>query len=134
MAGFCPTAHTQGGIGVLQILLVNKAISVLIHQCECLKPKPGSLGCQASHTVSGQASTLIGSGERLTWGLWVTCLMIPRGPLSQELLGGGALGQEQSLTSLNSWIWVCSKLEKTLDDALWARRPPPSFFLVFLLA
>lgn len=44
------------------------------------------------------------------------------------------LGQKQSLTSLNSWIWVCSKLEKTLDDALWARRPPPSFFLVFLLA
>lgn len=57
-----------------------------------------------------------------------------QGAPSQELLGRGDLGQEQSLTSLNSWIWVCSKLEKTLDDALWARRPPPSFFLVFLLA
>lgn len=22
------------------------------------------------------------------------------------------------LTSLNSWIWVCSKLEKTLEEAL----------------
>lgn len=67
-------------------------------------------------------------------GLSVNCITIHRGPLGQELLGGVVLGQKQSLTSLNSWIWVCSKLEKTLDDALWARRPPPSFFLVFLLA
>lgn len=51
-----------------------------------------------------------------------------------RVTGWRVLEQKQSLTSLNSWIWVCSKLEKTLDDALWARRPPPSFFLVFLLA
>lgn len=27
---------TQGGVGVLQVLLVDEAVSVLIHECECL--------------------------------------------------------------------------------------------------
>ena len=40
----------------------------------------------------------------------------------------------KDFTSLNSWIWVCSNMENTLDEALWARLAPPSFFFVFLLA
>lgn len=47
------------------------------------------------------------------------------------MLGRGLL-VGKGLT-LNSWIWVCSKLEKMLEDAHWASRVPPSF-LVFLPA
>lgn len=117
-------APTQGGIGVFQVLLVNEAISVLIHQCEGLE--------QAAHVSRGTHSYRPWSKAHV--GLLVACFRVPEAPPGQGLLGPGPVGQEQSLTSLNSWIWVCSKLEKTLEDALWARRAPPSFFLVFLLA
>lgn len=115
-----PGAHTQGGVGVLQVLLVNEAVSVLVHECERLKPRPGSPGC----------TPFPGSGSRVL----SPALHFPGDPSGMSFWVEGFPVQEQGLTSLNSWIWVCSKLEKTLDDALWARRAPPSFFLAFLLA
>lgn len=33
--------------------------------------------------------------------------------------GGGAIGP-RALTSLNSWIWACSNMEKTLEEPRWA--------------
>lgn len=47
-----------------------------------------------------------------------------------QAVGGGAL------TSLNSWIWACSNIEKTLEEPRWACLVAPALPLVpaFLLA
>lgn len=96
---------TKRCIDVFQILLVNKVISLLINKCKAYIRE--SFGHEFTYTVF--------AGKSLSIEIALKCYL-----------------DSSSFTSLNSWIWVCSNMENTLDKALCAVSQPPPFFLVRL--
>lgn len=132
---------THGCKGVPQVFLVDNAIAVLVNHSEGLwRAKAGKSSitppCFAltpGRSVSGPHPALL-LHPVLRGELAILNPSLPQtGAHSSEGVGGGCRRGDCSqllcpLTSLNSWIWVWSNMEKTLE------LPPsaPALLLAFL--
>lgn len=99
---------TQLGIGLPKVRLADDAVTVLVDAAEGLGWGPQSPGGGSPHPSEGAV--------RECW-VWEEQGQGP-GPPPGKGCGGRCWGGP--LTSLNSWIWACSNMEKTLEEPRWA--------------
>lgn len=89
---------TQLGIRLSKVRLADDAVTVLVNAAEGLGGGPVREAVR----------------ECWVWGEQ------GQGPGPPPGKGCGGRCWERALTSLNSWIWACSNIEKTLEEPRWA--------------